>query len=109
MVLVDDSIVRGTTSHKIVEMVRSAGAKEVPHADFESANHAFLLLWRRRTGQTELLAYKHNIEEMREIGCDSLAAISMNGLYRAMGATGRDAKRRHFAMRVSQATIYPID
>ncbi|MEE3094269.1 MAG: amidophosphoribosyltransferase, partial [Pseudomonadota bacterium] len=47
--------------------------------------------------RTELLAYKHNIEEMqREIGCDSLAFISMNGLYRAMGATGRDAKAPAF-------------
>ncbi|MEC7537421.1 MAG: phosphoribosyltransferase family protein, partial [Pseudomonadota bacterium] len=97
VVLVDDSIVRGTTSHKIVEMVRSAGAKEV-HMRISSPPTTHSCFYGVDTPErTELLAYKHNIEEMqREIGCDSLAFISMNGLYRAMGATGRDAKAPAF-------------
>ena len=97
VVLVDDSIVRGTPSHKIVEMVRSAGAKEV-HMRISSPPTTHSCFYGVDTPErTELLAYKHNIEEMqREIGCDSLAFISMNGLYRAMGAPGRDAEAPAF-------------
>ena len=97
VVLVDDSIVRGTTSHKSGERVRSAGAKEV-HMRISSPPTTHSCFYGVDTPErTELLAYKHNIEEMRrEIGCDSLAFISMNGLYRAMGAPGRDAEAPAF-------------
>ena len=50
VVLVDDSIVRGTTSLKIVQMVRDAGASRGPHADRQPADHPFLLLRRRHAG-----------------------------------------------------------
>ena len=92
VVLVDDSIVRGTTSSKIVEMVRIAGAKEV-HMRISSPPTAHSCFYGVDTPKREeLLAFRLDIEGMRkEIGCDSLAFISMDGLYRAMGVPGRDA------------------
>ena len=91
VVLVDDSIVRGTTSSKIVEMVRNAGAKEV-HMRISSPPTTHSCFYGVDTPEREqLLASKLDIKGMRElIGCDSLAFISMDGLYRAMGAEGRD-------------------
>ena len=91
VVLVDDSIVRGTTSSKIVEMVRNAGAKEV-HMRISSPPTTHSCFYGVDTPEREqLLASKLDIEGMRElIGCDSLAFISMDGLYRAMGTEGRD-------------------
>lgn len=91
VVLVDDSIVRGTTSSKIVEMVRNAGAKEV-HMRISSPPTTHSCFYGVDTPERDqLLASRLDIEGMRElIGCDSLAFISMDGLYRAMGAPGRD-------------------
>tara|TARA_B100000676_G_scaffold271486_1_gene288850 strand:+ start:1423 stop:2874 length:1452 start_codon:yes stop_codon:yes gene_type:complete len=91
VVLVDDSIVRGTTSSKIVEMVRDAGAKEV-HMRISSPPTTHSCFYGVDTPEREqLLASKLDIKGMRElIGCDSLAFISMDGLYRAMGVEGRD-------------------
>jgi amidophosphoribosyltransferase len=86
VILIDDSIVRGTTSVKIVRMVREAGAKEV---HLRSASPP--ILWPDYYGidmpdRDKLLAAKHSIEEMREIlECDSLGFLSVDGLYRAMG------------------------
>ena len=91
IVLIDDSIVRGTTSVKIVQMMRDAGAKEVhfrissppiTHPDYYGID---------TPERTNLLAATHSLEEMRRyIGCDSLAFLSVDGIYRAMGETGRD-------------------
>lgn len=91
VVLVDDSIVRGTTSKKIVEMVRSAGAKEV-HMRISSPPTTNSCFYGVDTPEREqLFAAKHSVDEMRNlIGADSLAFISIDGLYRAMGLTGRD-------------------
>ncbi len=91
VVLVDDSIVRGTTSSKIVEMVRNAGAKEV-HMRISSPPTRHSCFYGVDTPEEDqLMASRLDIEGMRrEIGCDSLAFISMDGLYRAMGAPGRD-------------------
>ena len=91
VVLVDDSIVRGTTSSKIVEMVRNAGAKEV-HMRIASPPTTHSCFYGVDTPERDqLLASRLDIEGMRKlIGCDSLAFISMDGLYRAMGAPGRD-------------------
>lgn len=92
VVLVDDSIVRGTTSKKIVEMVRDAGASEV-HFRVSSPPTTHSCFYGVDTPNTdELLAHKMDVEQMRRfIGADSLAFISMNGLYRAMGKRERVA------------------
>jgi amidophosphoribosyltransferase len=91
VVLVDDSIVRGTTSTKIVEMVRSAGAREV-HMRISSPPTMHSCFYGIATPEREqLLASRYDVRAMgRFIGADSLAFISIDGLYRAMGETGRD-------------------
>ena len=90
VILVDDSIVRGTTSKKIVEMVRDAGAAEV-HFRVSSPPTTHSCFYGVDTPNTDdLLAHKMDVEQMRLfIGADSLAFISMNGLYRAMGQAER--------------------
>ena len=98
VILIDDSIVRGTTSLKIVQMMRDAGAKEVhmriasppiTHPDFYGID---------TPDQDALLAATHSLEEMRDyIKADSLAFLSVDGLYQAMGHTdGRNAERPQF-------------
>jgi amidophosphoribosyltransferase len=91
VILVDDSIVRGTTSTKIVEMVRSAGAREV-HMRITSPPTKYSCFYGIDTPQPEkLLAHNYTVDQMcRFIGADSLAFISLDGLYRAMGETGRN-------------------
>lgn len=90
VILVDDSIVRGTTSVKIVEMMRSAGAKEV-HMRIASPPTTNPCFYGVDTPEREeLLAAQQSLEEMtKTIGVDSLAFISMDGLYRAMGQKER--------------------
>jgi amidophosphoribosyltransferase len=97
VVLVDDSIVRGTTSEKIVEMVRQAGAAEV-HLRISSPPTAHSCFYGIDTpSRGELLAATHDIEGMRErIRADSLAFISIDGLYRAMGLSGRNADQPQY-------------
>ena len=97
VVLVDDSIVRGTTSRKIVEMVRAAGAAEV-HMRISSPPTTHSCFYGIDTPERgKLLAARHNIAEMAQlIGADSLAFISLDGLYRALGRSGRDAARPQF-------------
>ncbi|MBU6443526.1 MAG: amidophosphoribosyltransferase [Alphaproteobacteria bacterium] len=93
VVLVDDSIVRGTTSKKIVEMVRDAGAAEV-HFRIASPPTTHSCFYGVDTPNTEeLLAHRMDIDAMRRyIQADTLAFISMDGLYRAMGKPERDAQ-----------------
>jgi len=97
VILVDDSIVRGTTSKKIVAMVREAGAAEV-HFRVSSPPTTHSCFYGVDTPNTnELLAHKMDVEQMRQfIGADSLAFISMNGLYRAMGQGQRDPRAPGF-------------
>ncbi len=92
VVLVDDSIVRGTTSTKIVEMVRAAGAAEV-HMRIASPPTTHSCFYGVDTPSREkLMAANMDVAEMaKHIGVDSLAFVSMDGLYRAVGETGRDA------------------
>ncbi len=97
IVLIDDSIVRGTTSVKIVRMMREAGAREVHfrissppimHPDYYGID---------TPDREKLLAATHSLEEMRAyIGCDSLAFLSIDGLYRALGEERRDPLRPQF-------------
>jgi len=91
VVLVDDSIVRGTTCVKIVEMVRNAGAKEV-HMRVSSPPTAHPCFYGIDTPQQkELLAAQYDLDAMaKHIGVDTLAFISIDGLYRALGENGRD-------------------
>jgi len=97
VILVDDSIVRGTTSTKIVDMVRNAGASEV-HMRISSPPTTHPCFYGIATpDRDQLLASSMNVEAMaRHIGVDSLAFISINGLYRAMGAASRDDNAPRF-------------
>lgn len=98
IVLVDDSIVRGTTSRKIVQMMRDAGAREV-HFRIASPPITHPDYYGIDTPEREkLLAATHSIEEMRAIiGADSLAFLSVDGIYRACGYQGRDPLQPQFA------------
>ncbi len=97
VILVDDSIVRGTTSTKIVEMVRQAGATEV-HMRISSPPTTNSCFYGIDTPERErLLASRFDVAGMAKfIGADSLAFISIDGLYRAMGHPGRDPKQPQF-------------
>jgi amidophosphoribosyltransferase len=97
IVLIDDSLVRGTTSVKIVRMMREAGAKEVhfriasppiTHPDYYGID---------TPERDKLLAANHDVEGMRKfIDADSLAFLSVDGIYRAMGEQRRDPVRPQF-------------
>jgi amidophosphoribosyltransferase len=97
VILVDDSLVRGTTSVKIVRMIRDAGAREVHfrlasppilHSDYYGID---------TPERDKLLAARMNLEEMcAYIGADSLAFLSVEGLYRAMGESERNALNPQF-------------
>ena len=92
VILVDDSVVRGTTSRKIKDMILAAGAAEV-HFRIASPPTAWPCFYGVDTPDREkLLAAKMTEEEMRQwIGVDSLKFISLDGLYRAAGeAEGRN-------------------
>ncbi len=97
VILVDDSIVRGTTSRKIVEMVRQAGAREV-HMRISSPPTTHSCFYGIDTPErSKLLAARFSVAEMAEqIGADSLAFVSIDGLYRALGKEDRDPARPHY-------------
>jgi amidophosphoribosyltransferase len=86
IVLVDDSIVRGTTSVKLVQMMRDAGAREV-HMRIASPPTKHSCFYGVDTPErAKLLAAQMSVEQMRDyINADSLAFISIEGLYRALG------------------------
>jgi amidophosphoribosyltransferase len=94
IVLIDDSIVRGTTSMKIVHMLRDAGAAEV-HMRIASPPTRHSCFYGVDTpDRGGLLAAQMDVAGMAEhIGADSLAFISIEGLYRAVGEPGREAAR----------------
>ncbi|MCL6706851.1 amidophosphoribosyltransferase [Pseudomonas sp. R2.Fl] len=98
VVLVDDSIVRGTTSLKIVQMIRDAGAREVHvrvaspmifHPDFYGID---------TPDRDKLLAnqYADETAMAKFIGADSLAFLSIDGLYRAVGGAPRNPLHPQF-------------
>ena len=85
VVLIDDSIVRGTTSKKIVQMLRDAGAKEV-HFRISSPPVKFPCHFGIDTpSKADLISSQHDVEEVRkEIGADTLAFISLEGMFEAL-------------------------
>ena len=97
VLLVDDSIVRGTTCSKIVQMLRDAGAKEIHlkiasppiiHPDYYGVD---------TPSQEELLAANKNIKEMEKyFKVDSLAFLTIDGLYKAMEEKIRDEKNPQY-------------
>ena len=97
IILIDDSVVRGTTSLKLVKMMYEAGAKEVhmrissppiTHPDFYGID---------TPDRSKLLAANFNLEEMKNhMEAESLAFLSVDGLYKAMGYDGRDAQSPQF-------------
>ena len=97
VVLIDDSIVRGTTSLKLVRAVRAAGATEV-HLRSASPQILFPDFYGiDMPERAQLLAANKTLEEMRDLlEVDSLGFLSIDGLYRAMGETGRNAAAPQF-------------
>lgn len=97
IVLIDDSLVRGTTSVKIVRMMREAGAREV-HMRIASPPITHSDYYGIDTPEREkLLAATHDLEGMRKyIGSDSLAFLSIEGVYKAMGHNRRDPERPQY-------------
>ena len=90
IVLIDDSIVRGTTSLKIVQMMREAGAAEV-HMRIASPPTKHSCFYGVDTPErTKLLAHRLDIGGMQDfIHADSLSFISIDGLYKALGEAKR--------------------
>lgn len=81
VIMVDDSIVRGTTTRRIVQMLKDAGAKEV-HMRVSSPPYKYPCYFGIDiTSSTQLVASKHSVEEIKKmIGADSLGYLSLDGL-----------------------------
>lgn len=96
VVMVDDSIVRGTTSRRIVNMLKEAGATEV-HVVISSPpikNPCFYGI--DTSSSEELIASSNSIEEIRKlIGADSLSFLSVEGMVRAIGRTDEGPEAGH--------------
>jgi amidophosphoribosyltransferase len=97
LILVDDSLVRGTTSIKIIKMLYEAGAKEV-HLRIASPPIKYPDYYGVDTpNKNELLASKNNIEDMRKIiNAKTLKFLSIEGLYKSMGYEKRDSSYPQF-------------
>ncbi len=112
VILVDDSIVRGTTSIKIVEMVRRAGAREV-HMRISSPPTSYPCYYGIATPERDqLLAARYDVAAMAAyIGVDSLAFLTIDGLYRAMGEPRRNPAAPRFcdACFTGDYPIPPVD
>ncbi len=107
VVVVDDSIVRGTTTGPIVGMLRRAGAREV-HVRIHSPQMRFPCYMGVDTGRRgELIAATHDLDEIRQlIGADSLGYLSEAGLLEAVGS-GTDERRGHCTACFNGR--YPVD
>jgi amidophosphoribosyltransferase len=97
IVLIDDSVVRGTTSKKLVQMMFEAGAREV-HFRVSSPPIAHPDFYGIDTPHTaELLAANMSVAEMcRFVGATSLSFLSVDGIYRALGYDKRDNRNPQF-------------
>ena len=92
IVLIDDSIVRGTTSMKIVQMMRDAGAAEVHFRVASPPTNNSCFYGVDTPERHKLLAARMDLAEMTKfIVADSLAFVSIDGLYRAVGEKSRNA------------------
>ena len=91
VIVIDDSIVRGTTSRRLVHVLKRAGAKEV-HFRFSSAPVKFPChLGIDTPTKAELISSGHDVEEVRkEIGADSLAFISVEGMFEALRSCNKE-------------------
>jgi len=91
VILIDDSIVRGTTSKKIVQMIRDAGAKEIYMLIASPPTISPCFYGVDTPEKQDLIASKSSIEEIRKmIGADYLGYLSMDGMYQAIIKTNRD-------------------
>jgi amidophosphoribosyltransferase len=113
VVVVDDSIVRGTTSRKIVRMVRDAGAREV-HVRISSPPTSWPCFYGIDTPtREELIAARHTVEETRAfLDADSLGYLSLEGLIEAVrtveGAGGREKPGHDAYCHACFSGEYPI-
>ncbi len=91
VIVVDDSIVRGTTSRKIVKMIRSAGAREIHVRISAPPTIAPCFYGVDTPTRRELIASSHSVEEIRRyVTADSLAYLSEEGMYAGLQAPGSD-------------------
>lgn len=91
VVVVDDSLVRGTTSQKIIRLVRQAGAKEVHFRIASPPTTGPCYYGVDTPGKSQLIAAQHSIEEIREfIDADSLAYLSIEGMMKAVRGNGKE-------------------
>lgn len=85
LVVIDDSLVRGTTSKKIIKMIRQAGAKEVHFRVASPPTTGPCFYGIDTPGRQELIAYQKSVDEIRDfIGADSLAYLSVEGMLSAV-------------------------
>jgi len=108
VVVVDDSLVRGTTSRELVQMIRQAGAKEV-HFRVASAPITGPCYYGIDTPtKSELIASSHSLEEIRQhLGVESLGYLSLDGMKRAAG--GNTAEFCHACFSGQYPTAIPKD
>jgi amidophosphoribosyltransferase len=86
LVVIDDSIVRGTTSRRIIRMLREAGAKEIHMRIASPATTGPCYYGVDTPTKEELIASSYSVEEIRRfIEADTLAYLSLEGLYRSVG------------------------
>ncbi len=109
VVLIDDSIVRGTTANKIVKMVFEAGAKEV-HLGISCPPIKYPDFYGIDTpNNNELISFKNNLEKITKIvGASSVFFLSLNGTYKAMGHKKRNSSCPQFSDHCFTGE-YPID
>lgn len=91
VVVVDDSLVRGTTSQKIIRLIRAAGAKEVHFRIASPPTTGPCYYGVDTPGKAQLIAAQHTQEEIREfIDADTLAYLSVEGMMKAIGANTKE-------------------
>jgi amidophosphoribosyltransferase len=91
VIVVDDSLVRGTTSQKIIRLIRAAGAKEVHFRIASPPTTGPCYYGVDTPGKSQLIAAQHSLEEIREfIDADSLAYLSVEGMMRAVNGSSKE-------------------